>query len=178
MKKVLSKEQFTEYINHIINLYENSKTLEKALQIFCNDRDFTGFLYSLEFELKFLKDLIGDENDWIEWWIYEGRENPKENAINCSGKKWTIDSPETLYDFLFQESSEEKNPYYEGGMLCINTINRMINQSKNTIEKREKEGKSTEKLDGYVALLKMVKSMMINDLAMIGNLYLVENEDK
>lgn len=178
MKKVLSKEQFTKYINHIINLYENSKTLEKALQIFCNDRDFTGFLYSLEFELKFLKDLIGDENDWIEWWIYEGKENPKENAINCNGKKWTIDSPETLYDFLFQENVEEKNPYYEGGMLCINTINRMIIQSKNTIEKREKEGKSTENLDGYLALLKMAKSMMINDLAMIGNLYLVENEDE
>ena len=108
MKKVLSKEQFTEYINHIINLYENSKTLEKALQIFCNDRDFTGFLYSLEFELKFLKNLIDDENDWIEWWIYEGRESPKENAIDSNGKKWTIDSPETLYDFLFQENSEEK----------------------------------------------------------------------
>ena len=178
MKKVLSKEQFTEYINHIINLYENSKTLEKALQIFCNDRDFTGFFYSLEFELKFLKNLIDDENDWIEWWIYEGRENPKENAIDCNGKKWTIDSPETLYDFLFQENAEEKNPYYEGGMLCIDTINRMIIQSKNTIEKREKEGKSTESLDGYVALLKMAKSMMINDLAIIGNLYLIENEDK
>lgn len=178
MKKVLSKEQFAEYINHIINLYENSKTLEKALQIFCNDRDFTGFLYSLEFELKFLKNLIDDENDWIEWWIYEGRENPKENAIYCNGKKWTIDSPETLYDFLFQENAEEKNPYYKGGMLCINTINRMIIQSKNTIEKREKEGKSTENLEGYVALLKMAKSMMINDLAMIGNLYLVENEDE
>ena len=63
-------------------------------------------------------------------------------------------------------------------MLCIDTINRMINQSKNTIEKIEKNRKSTENLDGYVALLKMAKSMMINDLAMIGNLYLVENEDK
>ena len=63
-------------------------------------------------------------------------------------------------------------------MLCIDTINRMINQSKNTIEKREKNGKTTENLENYVALLKMAKSMMINDLAMIGNLYLVENEDK
>ena len=63
-------------------------------------------------------------------------------------------------------------------MLCIDTINRMINQSKNTIEKIEKNGKSTENLENYVALLKMAKSMMINDLAMIGNLYLVENEDK
>ena len=178
MKKVLSKEQFTEYINHIIDLYENSKTLEKALQIFCNDRDFTGFLYSSEFELKFLKNLLDDENDWIGWWIYEGRENPKENAIVCNGKKWTIESPETLYDFLYQESSEEKNPYYEGWMLCIDTINRMINQSKNTIEKREKNGKTTENLENYVAFLKMAKSMMIDDLAMIGNLYLVENEDK
>ena len=122
--------------------------------------------------------MLDDENDWIGWWIYEVRENPKENAIVCNGKKWTIDSPETLYDFLYQESSEEKNPYYEGGMLCIDTINRMINQSKNTIEKREKNGKSTENLENYVALLKMAKSMMINDLAMIGNLYLVENEDK
>ena len=63
-------------------------------------------------------------------------------------------------------------------MLCIDTINRMIIQSKNTIEKRKKEGKSTENLNSYVALLKMAKSMMINDLAMIGNLYLIENEDK
>ena len=63
-------------------------------------------------------------------------------------------------------------------MLCIDTIDRMINQSKNTIEKIEKNGKSTENLENYVALLKMAKSMMINDLAMIGNLYLVENEDK
>ena len=63
-------------------------------------------------------------------------------------------------------------------MLCIDTINRMINQSKNTIEKREKNGKTTENLENYVAFLKMAKSMMIDDLAMIGNLYLVENEDK
>ena len=63
-------------------------------------------------------------------------------------------------------------------MICIDTINRMINQSKNTIEKIEKNEKSTENLENYVALLKMAKSMMINDLAMIGNLYLVENEDK
>ena len=108
MKKVLSKEQFTKYINHIIDLCENSETLEKALQVFCNDREFTGFFYSCEFELKFLKNLIDDEDDWIEWWIYEGRESPKENAIDCNGKKLTIDSPETLYDFLFQENSEEK----------------------------------------------------------------------
>ena len=122
--------------------------------------------------------MLEDEDDWIEWWIYEGRESPKENAIDSNGKKWTIDSPETLYDFLFQENSEEKNPYYKGGMLCIDTINRMIIQSKNTIEKREKEGKSIKNLNSYVSLLKMVKSMMINDLAMIGNLYLVENEEK
>ena len=63
-------------------------------------------------------------------------------------------------------------------MICIDTINRMINQSKNTIEKIEKNEKSTENLEKYVALLKMAKSMMINDLAMIGNLYLVENEEK
>ena len=108
MKKVLSKEQFTRYINHIIDLCENSETLEKALQIFCNDREFAGFFYSCEFELKFLKNLLDDEDDWIEWWIYEGRESPKENAIDSNGKKWTIDSPETLYDFLFKENSEEK----------------------------------------------------------------------
>lgn len=178
MKKVLSKEQFVKYINHIIDLDESSKTLEKALQIFCNDRDFTGFFYSCEFELKFLKDLLDDENDWIEWWIYEGRENPEESSIECDGRKWVIKTPEDLYDFLFQENSEEKNPYYDGAMLCIDTINRMIIQSKNIIEKREKSGKSTENLESYVALLKMAKSMMINDLAMIGNLYLVENEDE
>ena len=103
---------------------------------------------------------------------------PKKHRAECNGIKWVIKSPSDLYDFLFQENTEEKNPYYKGGMLCIDTINRMIIQSKNTIEKREKEGKPTENLNSYVALLKMVKSMIINDLAMTGNLYLVENENK
>lgn len=178
MKKVLSKDEFCSYLDNVLKREKNAETLSKALQIYVNDREFTGFTENTEFYIEFLESLLEDENHWISWWFYEAKQNPKKYRVEFNGIKYVIESPSDLYDFLFQENNEEKNPYYEGGMLCINTINKMINQGKNTIEKREKEGKSTEKLNTYVALLKMAKSMMINDLAMIGNLYLVENEEK
>lgn len=178
MKKVLSKDEFCSYLDNVLEREKNAETLSKALQIYANDREFTGFIENTEFDIEFLENLLEDENHWISWWFYEARENPEKYWIECNGIKWVIKSLSDLYDFLFQENTEEKNPYYKGGILCIDTINRMIIQSKNTIEKREKKGKSTENLESYVALLKMVKSMIINDLAMIGNLYLIENEDK
>lgn len=178
MKKVLSKDEFCSYLDNVLKREKNAETLSKALQIYANDREFTGFTENSDFDIEFLESLLEDENHWISWWFYEAKQNPKKYRVEFNGIKYVIESPSDLYDFLFQENNEEKNPYYEGGILCIDTINRMINQGKNTIEKREKEGKSTEKLNSYVALLKMAKSMMINDLAMIGNLYLVENEDK
>lgn len=178
MKKVLSKDEFCSYLDNVLEREKNAEILSKALQTYANDREFTGFTENSDFDIEFLENLLEDENHWISWWFYEAKQNPKKYRAERNGIKWVIESPSDLYDFLFQKNAEEKNTYYKGGMLCINTIDRMIIQSKNTIEKREKEGKSTENLETYVALLKMVKSMIINDLVAIGNLYLVENEEK
>lgn len=122
MKRLLSKELFCKFIDNILEQEKKGQELNKALENFTNDSDFTGFYYINEFDVEFLEELLGDENGWISWWIYEGRENPKENAIECNGKKWTIESPEMLYDFLFQEGSEKPNEYYLGGKLSLEVI--------------------------------------------------------
>ena len=108
MKKVLSKDEFCSYLDNVLEKEKNAEALSKALQIYANDREFTGFTENSDFDIEFLENLLEDENHWISWWFYEARQNPKKYRAKCNDIYYVIESPSNLYDFLFQENAEEK----------------------------------------------------------------------
>ena len=176
MKKLLSKEKFCEYVNHIIELNSNSEILEKALQLFADDMEFTGFYFSTEFDIEFLENLLEDDNHWISWWIFEARENPID-CIECDGKKWTLRTASDLYDFLFQEEEIKPNEYYKGGKFSIEFLDDVINKSqienKKLINKRTKE--ENQNANDYVKFLKLLRKGLQKELANKG-VYIISNE--
>ena len=62
MKRLLSKELFCKFIDNILEQEKKGQELNKALENFTNDSDFTGFYYINEFDVEFLEELLGDEN--------------------------------------------------------------------------------------------------------------------
>lgn len=175
MKRIISKELFCRYINQIIDREEKANKLSNSLQEFADDSDFTGFFFNSDYEVEFLEKLLNDENRWISWWIYEGRENPEEMYINCNNKKWVIHNPEELYDFLFQDVEEEtENKYFSGGKACIDEISKMILRTSETIEKT-----NNKELKNYFAIvvkaLEELKENIKKKLYEETGAYIIEN---
>ena len=178
MKKIISKELFCKYINRIISKDKEAENLEKALQQYTGDSDFTGFFYNNEFEVEFLEKLLDDESHWISWWLYEARENPEEFWVECNNVKLVIKTPEELYDFLYQGSEESYNEYFKGISLSLNAINETIATIKNTnLNRKILKGENDKELEDYNILLKLVKNKIKNDGFAKTGIYFIEKDD-
>lgn len=169
MRKLLSKEDFCKYIERIIEVGENSAILEKALQVFADDIKFTGFYFDNSFDIEFLENLLDDDNHWISWWLFEGREDPESNYLICNKEKFVIKTPEDLYDFLFQDESEDLDEYYIGGKCSINVINDLIERIENDSNEKFKHPEE------YISLLKLTKKNIMNELHKKSGMYFIEN---
>lgn len=185
MKKVLSKDEFCSYLDNVLEREKNAETLSKALQIYANDREFTGFTENTEFDIEFLENLLEDENRWISWWFYEARENPEKYWIECNGTKWVIKSSSDLYDFLFQEESDEINEYYKGGIACLEIINSLIREAEDeevsAIAKNLIGLEETETIDNakqHISILKSIKQKIRDRLFMKTGILHLEKEKK
>lgn len=98
---MLSKKIFVEAMNAIVKHNEIMEELSGPL------RKLGDFPLSLDFEsihrealLKVLREVTGDDSDWITWWLYEDGDKIVEWEEDGSEMSADLTKVEALYDFL------------------------------------------------------------------------------
>lgn len=103
---MLSKEIFVECINF---MKDRSDAVDKINEVFTDEFEDSVFYPYFKYETmmgKVLKDTMCDENDWIEWYLYEqdyGRGVKPDSVTEADGTPIDLTTPEKLYDFLISE---------------------------------------------------------------------------
>ena len=107
----LNKKIFCELINKIQYEINKKDKLFQALQEFDEESYFypTGIIPDI---IDFLKELMEDKNEWIEYFIYEldfGKEYC-EDSVKINGKAYELKTSAQLYNLLWEEKnlSQEK----------------------------------------------------------------------
>lgn len=110
---MLTKKQFLERLNFIIDYDKKVEKYDQALKQFAHS-DFTGF-YDEDLHCHLLNSLVEDMNipfddDVISWWLYdcpEAGKNPKHCKIwdgdpdDPNTIEYNLTTPEKLYDYIF-----------------------------------------------------------------------------
>ena len=105
--KTLSKEQFIKAIEFIAAQNEKQENFIAALEALSPGTYCDCLLYSgyEEFVVKLLAELLEDEEECIDYYLYES----KECSIFVDGeKKILFNSPETLYDYLAGKTQNKR----------------------------------------------------------------------
>lgn len=103
---MLSKEMFVKCINF---MKERDDAINKINEIVTEEFEDSIFYPYFKYEnmlYQVLKDVMHDENDWIEYFLYEGDygRRLKPNSVSeADGTPIDITTPEKLYDFLVSE---------------------------------------------------------------------------
>ena len=97
----LKKAQFCEYVNKYKEMLEQEEKITDVLGI---DWEWTPADW-IENYYQMLSNLCELPKDNIagtvlDWFVYDTNFWKEDNTILCDGKKWTINSPEILYDFI------------------------------------------------------------------------------
>ena len=114
---MLKKETF---VNAIQAILQQEKQVDRLNAIYREMTHELGFLAvsSLVQDalIKTLKDGTEDQNDWIEWWLYEAPKDDKNVFWVEDGKHIEADlsEPGALYDFLVQCADERRNKCEDG----------------------------------------------------------------
>ena len=101
---MISKKLFIKTIENIQKQREKVSRFNDALDEICDGWPIfdTNNLY-LESLLDILKEIFHDDNDWIEWWLYEEVEK---KVWYDDGTEIDIAEPEDFYNFLIQNMIE------------------------------------------------------------------------
>lgn len=110
---MISKKLFVKRINQIISFEKDVDKFDSALREFSKDKDFTGFFMGehIQEEIDFLQELIDPKDDTIAYWFYEldrGKVKHTKNCIEDNGKKYSLRTPEELYDYLMKDKCDGK----------------------------------------------------------------------
>ena len=97
---MIAKETFCKSLALIQEQDEINKKAEEALTLVGNGHYVFGtenrYLKGL---LMVLKEAMGDQYDYIDWWLYEATEDFL--VRSADGKQvWCLKEPEALYDYL------------------------------------------------------------------------------
>lgn len=104
---MLKKETFIKAIELLCKQEQVNESITSALDKVCEGNGFfyDGGRYYLKGLLLVLKETMGDDDNWIEWWLYEnGRDAWDENNT-----KIPLNTVEELYDFLAKETEKKEN---------------------------------------------------------------------
>ena len=110
---MLTKKQFLERLNFIIEYDKSVERYDQALKEFAHS-DFTGY-YDEKLHNHLINMLVEDmdqdpDDDLISWWLYDCPEAGKHpehaniwdgDADDPNTTKYTIATPEDLYDYIF-----------------------------------------------------------------------------
>ena len=170
---MISKKTFLKIINLITREEDEQNAFDFALKEYAPS-DFTGFakIGLLNDLVDILKDLMGDEDDYIDWWLWDSPERGK-NPELC--KIWLgdpddpktevviVDTAEKLYDFLFTQHS--KAPSRESLQMVVkaqdNGVRFSLKRIQDLIDTNSKtKNKGWEERN---TLLKLVKNKIEDD---------------
>lgn len=107
----LTLEQFKAHINEIRKLDRDIERIHKAFRIL--DPDFGGFRIG-RFEtamLDLLKSAMGDEHDWIAYWVYDldwGKNWKPQSVTEKDGSSVRMKTAEDLYKYLIKNKNQNK----------------------------------------------------------------------
>ena len=113
--KLISKEEFIEYLEFIKDQSDKQLNFMNALEAMCPGEYVNTFLYS-EYEhrlVQLLKNILNDTEDDIEYFLYELSAYdydhlivPDEKCPTDKNNKILYNSPETLYNYLVGKINE------------------------------------------------------------------------
>jgi len=102
---MISKKKFCEILEQIKEQEKIDEEFSKALETVCDSwciYNTKNKIYKVLWDL--LKEIFGDKEDWMSWWVYEDVE--KVITYNNSKKQTILKTPEQLYDFLINNMKE------------------------------------------------------------------------
>jgi len=98
----MTYKTFNNLITRLIEIRRDGENLNKALRRFSPDFNCLYFSKQEDLIIDCLKELMGDENDWIGYWLYElnyGKE-VKKDSVSIKGKNIPIKTIKDLYNLL------------------------------------------------------------------------------
>lgn len=110
---MISKEKFVGIMNKLQEAQQLVDDIDKVINstkyhsFFVDFADAnTLFILHDDIVIDLLVDMFNDKNEWISWWIYEtnfGKDIEMATVTNeKENKKWLLNTPEALYDFLIE----------------------------------------------------------------------------
>ena len=98
---MIRKDDFVRSINAILEQAERDEEINNALDVICNN-DYSSCVAETSTIIttaliELLGNLTNDEDDYINWWLYEDVDKV---VTDVFGNKIEMDTPEKLYDFL------------------------------------------------------------------------------
>jgi hypothetical protein len=100
----ITKEEFLKYMKSIEVFLQESEDSNKAIKLLCDDSFYVkkGDLL-LDSYIELLKKLTNDENNWIEYFVFECRFGKNENKVTINNKTFRLNSVEKLWGILIGE---------------------------------------------------------------------------
>ena len=96
-------KEFKKVMDNLISIKKDEDNLNKAFRKFCPDFNFICFSRQEELIVDLIKMLMGDEDDWIGYWLYEldcGKEAKKNSVQDKDGKNIPIKTLRDLYNII------------------------------------------------------------------------------
>lgn len=107
---MLTKKEFTDAMNAIVNQKAEDDRISKALSSICNDSGFYNTKYATRGLLDLLVSTMKDTSEWIEYWLYELECGAKyrPSSITQDGKPIKLKTIADLYALLKKEYKNKK----------------------------------------------------------------------
>ena len=170
---MITKKQFLQRLQFILDYEKAVEKYDQALKEFAHS-DFTGY-YDEKLHthlLSMLAEDMNDEDDVISWWLYDCPEAGKhpEHANIWDGDiddpntiKYTIATPEDLYDYLFIQNS--KAPSKETMRMTVKAQDTGVKFALHQIALLKEKNKETKNngWDERLALLDFTLSKIKNE---------------
>ena len=104
---MLEYEKFEKYMNEIKDYLKKEDALDNALREL--SPDFGGYCSPLtDLTVQILKDAVGDESDWIGYYIWESEWGTKFPYVwDKDGNEIPLETLKDLYDIIKSESEED-----------------------------------------------------------------------
>jgi hypothetical protein len=107
---MLTKKEFTDAMNAIVEQNKADDEICRAITSFCNDSCFYDTKHATKGLLNLLKSTMKDTYEWIEYWIYELNcgEKYRTGSITQDGKHIKLKTIADLYALLKKEYKNKK----------------------------------------------------------------------
>ena len=105
----MTKEKFIKYVNVILEIYNKSIKIDTMLERELGCRtDIMTSSSNIDIIIRMFKDwYVGDDDDWLEWYVYESDGGTKECHAFIYDNVYRIKTPEDLWNYMQLNNSKE-----------------------------------------------------------------------